>query len=126
MATRAAGSARAPSATLRSVLDPALAVPPGRQSQSSPWSVAQPPDPELAPRSARSHHSKINRNGLKPGAQAPDFAFPDTDGHEVSLPEFAGRKVLLTFTQSGCRPCQALMPELKKLQKNCDIQVIVV
>src|SRR5262249_33053757 len=62
--------------------------------------------------------SKINRNGLKPGVRAPEFSLPDTAGNQVSLQDFAGRKVLLTFTQSGCRPCQAVMPELGKLQQN--------
>jgi methylamine dehydrogenase accessory protein MauD len=70
--------------------------------------------------------SKINRNGLKPGVKAPEFTLPDTDGNQVSLQAFAGRKVLLTFTQSGCRPCQAVMPALAKLQKSGEIQVVVV
>ena len=42
------------------------------------------------------------RDGLKPGKKAPDFTLPSTDGREVSLHDFAGRKVLLVFTQSGC------------------------
>ena len=70
--------------------------------------------------------SKINRNGLKPGARAPEFSLPSTAGDEVSLRDFAGRKVLLTFTQSGCRPCHAVIPELEKLQATGEIQVIVV
>jgi methylamine dehydrogenase accessory protein MauD len=70
--------------------------------------------------------SKINRNGLKPGARAPGFSLPDTAGNQVSLRDFAGRKVLLTFTQSGCRPCHAVIPELEKLQVTGEIQVIVV
>src|SRR6516164_9471110 len=70
--------------------------------------------------------SKINRNGLKPGARAPEFSLPSTAGDQVSLRDFAGRKVLLTFTQSGCRPCRAVIPELEKLQATGEIQVIVV
>ena len=70
--------------------------------------------------------SKINRNGLKPGARAPEFSLPSTAGDQVSLRDFAGRKVLLTFTQSGCRPCHAVIPELEKLQATGEIQVIVV
>jgi len=69
--------------------------------------------------------SKINRNGLKPGARAPEFSLPSTAGDQVSLRDFAGRKVLLTFTQSGCRPCHTVIPELEKLQAKGEIQVIV-
>jgi methylamine dehydrogenase accessory protein MauD len=70
--------------------------------------------------------SKINRNGLKPGACAPEFCLPDTAGDQVSLRDFAGRRVFLVFTQSGCRPCHAVLPELEKLQSKGELQVIVV
>jgi methylamine dehydrogenase accessory protein MauD len=70
--------------------------------------------------------SKINRNGLKPGARAPEFSLQSTAGDQVSLRDFAGRKILLTFTQSGCRPCRAVIPELEKLQATGEIQVVVV
>ena len=56
--------------------------------------------------------SRMNRNGIKPGKKAPDFTLPDTNGVEVSLHDFVGRKVLVVFTQSGCGPCHAIMPEL--------------
>src|SRR6516165_10811659 len=69
--------------------------------------------------------TKINRNGLKPGARAPEFSLPSTAGDQVSLRDFAGRKVLLTFTQSGCRPCRGVSPELEKLQASGEIQVVV-
>ncbi len=70
--------------------------------------------------------SRINRNGLRPGVEAPQFTLTDTAGNQVSLRDFAGRKLLLTFTQSGCHPCQAVMPDLKRLQKNGELQVVVV
>jgi peroxiredoxin len=34
---------------------------------------------------------------IEPGTKAPDFTLPDQDGHEVSLSDFAGRKLLLVF-----------------------------
>ncbi|MGH2984837.1 MAG: redoxin domain-containing protein [Solirubrobacterales bacterium] len=34
---------------------------------------------------------------IEPGAEAPDFALPDQDGNEVSLGDFAGRKLVLAF-----------------------------
>jgi methylamine dehydrogenase accessory protein MauD len=70
--------------------------------------------------------SKINRNGLKPGARAPEFSLPDTAGDQVSLRDFAGRRLFLVFTQSGCRPCHAVLPALEKLQAKGEVQVIVV
>jgi hypothetical protein len=45
-------------------------------------------------------------------------------GSEVSLHDFAGRKVFLVFTQAGCGPCQQIMPELNKLGGR-DVQVLV-
>ena len=42
------------------------------------------------------------------------------------LSDFAGRKVLLVFTQSGCGPCHRIMPELNRLQTGGEVQVLVV
>ena len=69
--------------------------------------------------------SRLGRSGLKPGKKAPDFALPSTDAADVALHDYAGRKVLLVFTQAGCGPCQAIMPELNRLHDH-DVQVLVV
>jgi methylamine dehydrogenase accessory protein MauD len=66
------------------------------------------------------------REGLKPGRRAPDFTLPGADGREVALHDFAGRRVLLVFTQSGCSPCQKIVPELNRLADGGAIQVVVV
>jgi thiol-disulfide isomerase/thioredoxin len=58
---------------------------------------------------------RLGRDGLKPGKKAPDFSLHSADGREVALHNFAGRKVLLVFTQSGCSPCQKIVPELNRL-----------
>ncbi len=34
---------------------------------------------------------------IEAGAKAPDFSLPDQDGHQVSLADFAGRKLMLVF-----------------------------
>jgi methylamine dehydrogenase accessory protein MauD len=68
---------------------------------------------------------RLGRDGLKPGKRAPDFTLPSAAGHDVSLNDFAGRKVLLVFTQSGCSPCKAVIPELNRLDRG-GTQVIVV
>jgi methylamine dehydrogenase accessory protein MauD len=69
---------------------------------------------------------RLGRDGLKPGKKAPDFTLLSADGKEVALRDFAGRKVLLVFTQSGCSPCQKVVPELNRLGCHGDSQVVVV
>jgi methylamine dehydrogenase accessory protein MauD len=68
---------------------------------------------------------RLGRDGLKPGKKAPDFSLPSTHGNEVSLHNFAGRKVLLVFTQSGCPPCKTVLPVLNRLDRG-DTQVVVI
>jgi methylamine dehydrogenase accessory protein MauD len=68
---------------------------------------------------------RLGRDGLKPGKKAPDFTLPSAAGDEISLHDFAGRRVLLVFTQSGCSPCKAVVPELNRLERG-DTQVLVV
>jgi methylamine dehydrogenase accessory protein MauD len=78
--------------------------------------------------------SRLGRSGVKPGKKAPDFTLPNIAGGEVALHDFAGRKVLLVFTQSGCGPCEQIMPELNRLvgrignpsSSGRDLQVLVV
>jgi methylamine dehydrogenase accessory protein MauD len=70
--------------------------------------------------------SRMGRDGLKVGKNAPDFTLPSTAGGEVSLHEFAGRKVLLVFTQSGCGPCHEMAPEFNRVQERGEHQVLVV
>jgi methylamine dehydrogenase accessory protein MauD len=70
--------------------------------------------------------SRTGRGGLKPGKKAPDFTLPCVSSGEVSLHDFAGRRVLLVFTLSGCKPCHRIVPELNKLQRGGKVQVLVV
>jgi methylamine dehydrogenase accessory protein MauD len=67
---------------------------------------------------------RLGRDGLKPGKKAPDFALPSADGLEISLHDFAGRKVLLVFTQSGCAPCRTVIPELNRVLPAAQILVV--
>ena len=69
--------------------------------------------------------SRVGRSGLRPGKKAPDFTLPSASGAEVSLHEYAGRKVLLVFTQTGCGPCEEIVPELNRLERD-GVQVLVV
>ena len=70
--------------------------------------------------------SRIGREGLKIGRKAPDFTLPSASGGEITLHEFAGRKLLLVFSQSGCGPCAEIVPELNLLHDRGEYQVLVV
>src|SRR3989337_502178 len=70
--------------------------------------------------------SRPGRDGLKLGKKAPDFTLPSTANGDRSLRDFAGRKVLLVFTQSGCGPCHAIAPELNRVRDKGEFQVVVV
>jgi methylamine dehydrogenase accessory protein MauD len=70
--------------------------------------------------------SRLARDGLRIGKKAPAFRLAGTNGKEVTLADYAGRKVLLVFTQSGCNPCKAIAPELNRLAHRRTHQVLVV
>ena len=61
--------------------------------------------------------SRIEREGLKAGTAAPTFTLPDVHGRTVSLEDYRGRRVLLVFTDPHCGPCDALAPELVRLDQ---------
>jgi peroxiredoxin len=61
--------------------------------------------------------SRIEREGLKAGTPAPPFELPDVAGGKVSLSELRGRRVLLVFSDPDCGPCEELLPELARLDR---------
>jgi peroxiredoxin len=78
------------------------------------------PDPSLA-------RSRLNRNGLKSGATAPEFTLPRVDGGELSLADLRGGRVLLVFSDPNCGPCDELAPRLQELHlTRPDLQVLVI
>jgi methylamine dehydrogenase accessory protein MauD len=70
--------------------------------------------------------SRMGRDGLRVGKKAPAFSLPSTNDKVIALADFAGRKVLLVFTQSGCSPCKAIVPELNRLAQRGTHQLLVV
>jgi methylamine dehydrogenase accessory protein MauD len=70
--------------------------------------------------------SRLGRSGLRLGKKAPEFTLASVSGSQVSLHQFAGRKVLVVFTQTGCEPCQLLVPELNSVQADARAQVLMV
>jgi peroxiredoxin len=77
-------------------------------------------DPSLA-------RSRLNRNGLKAGTEAPGFRLPCIDEGELSLSDFRGERVLLVFSDPDCGPCDELAPRLQEIHRQrADLQVLVV
>jgi methylamine dehydrogenase accessory protein MauD len=70
--------------------------------------------------------SRLGRSGLRPGKKAPDFTLPTLSGGEVELRHYAGRNVLLVFMQPGCGPCHHIVPELNRLHRAGEVQVLVI
>lgn len=61
------------------------------------------------------------------GKAAPDTAFTDPDGEEVSIASFAGKPVLVNLWASWCVPCVKELPTLEKLRDGQSaVQVIAV
>jgi len=54
----------------------------------------------------------------RPGARAPDFTATGLDGAPVSLHDFAGRAVVVTFWATWCTPCRHDMPLLATAARN--------
>jgi methylamine dehydrogenase accessory protein MauD len=70
--------------------------------------------------------TRLGRSGLKVGRQAPEFTLPNLHGADIALRALAGRKVLLVFVQPGCGPCHEIAPELNRLHRAGEINVLVV
>lgn len=73
----------------------------------------------------------INNNGSEvqfgasKGDTAYDFYLEDMDGNFVSLSDFRGKKVFLSFWTSWCPYCQAEMPHLQEFaEENEDVVVL--
>src|SRR5262245_56319979 len=69
---------------------------------------------------------RLNRSGVAVGRRAPDFALQSTTGQEITLAQCANRRLLLVFVQVGCGPCHEIIPELNRLQRRGDIQVLAI
>ena len=51
---------------------------------------------------------------IKPGDVFPEFELKDTKGRVWTRDDFEGRKVVVNFWYTGCKPCIYEMPELSR------------
>lgn len=70
--------------------------------------------------------SRINRDGLTSGTEAPGFHVPRVGGGELSIADFRGRPVLLVFSDPQCPPCDLLAPQLERRSRADGVQVVMV
>jgi peroxiredoxin len=72
--------------------------------------------------------TRLRRDGLRPGEAAPAFRLPGLDGDEHALVDYAGKPVLLVFTDPTCAPCHAALPHLERLHRDRanDLQVVAI
>ena len=71
-------------------------------------------------------NSRISRDGLRPGVTAPAFSLPTVDGRTVALADYAGRRVLLVFSDPACGPCMEMLPRLDSAARVSDVPVLVI
>ena len=60
------------------------------------------------------------------GDYAPNFSLSATDGKTVSLSEFRGKILYLTFIQPNCFPCQVEIPRMNEIAKTRGNQVSII
>lgn len=56
--------------------------------------------------------------GIEEGQQAPDFTLKTLSGERTSLSDVKGKKVLLNFWATWCKPCRQEMPAMEELQRS--------
>lgn len=70
--------------------------------------------------------SRLNRDGLKPGDMAPGFSLPTVDGRTIALGDYAGRRLLLVFSDPECGPCMDMLPRLDAAARVSEVPVLVI
>ncbi|MBY8914275.1 redoxin domain-containing protein [Bacillus sp. YC2] len=70
---------------------------------------------------------KSPKEGIEEGMKAPDFTLETLSGENSSLSDYKGKKVLLNFWATWCKPCRQEMPDMQELQKEYpDVAVVAV
>ncbi len=65
--------------------------------------------------------------GLEIGTKAPDFGLSDTNGATVLLEDYAGQRVLLTFSSTHCPACEGMYSHLRAFSESQEnVQVVMI
>ncbi|WP_282059946.1 TlpA disulfide reductase family protein [Bacillus pumilus] len=76
------------------------------------WNLLEPKEPAI---------------GLEKGDKAPDFELKTLDGQMASLSDYQGKKVLVNFWATWCKPCRTEMPDLDAIRSEYDrVEVLAV
>ncbi|QLI78140.1 TlpA family protein disulfide reductase [Bacillus pumilus] len=76
------------------------------------WNLLEPKEPAI---------------GLEKGDQAPNFELKTLDGQTASLSDYQGKKVLVNFWATWCKPCRTEMPDLDAIRSEYDqVEVLAV
>jgi len=71
-------------------------------------------------------NSRIERSGLTPGTAAPAFTLPTLDGGQATLSDYAGRWLLIVFSDPECKPCLTMLPRLDRLSHGSKLSVLLI
>ncbi|MBD3107332.1 redoxin domain-containing protein [Bacillus sp. AGMB 02131] len=63
--------------------------------------------------------------GLKTGIKAPDFSLQTLNGESVKLSDYEGKKVVLNFWATWCKPCREEMPDLQAVYSENKEDVVI-
>lgn len=85
------------------------------------------PAKSVASQSAPTGSTAVPMPGLPVGSAAPSFALATLTGESISLTALRalGKPVLLLFSDPGCGPCNALLPEIGRWQRDFATKVAV-
>ena len=80
------------------------------------------------PQAAPTGNAALPVTGLPVGTPAPAFALSTLNGETITLDALRalGKPVVLVFSDPGCGPCTALLPEMSRWQREHTARVVVV